>query len=81
MNGVTGGGMPARIWRSIMKPAHVAINARPLPGGIGEHDTINVGTYTGFAPEEDVSSDVEQSAPVHVQPAQRSFFERLLGLN
>lgn len=81
MKGVTGGGMPARIWRSIMKPAHVAINAKPLPGGIEEHDTIQVGHYSGFEMESNTIINEQLNAPVQVQPSQRNFFERLLGIN
>ena len=31
MNHVTGGSLPARIWRSIMEPAHAALTPRSLP--------------------------------------------------
>ncbi len=32
MNGVTGGGLPARIWRDVMLAAHRDLPPRPLPG-------------------------------------------------
>ena len=32
MRGVTGGGLPARLWRRVMKAAHRGWSARPLPG-------------------------------------------------
>jgi len=33
MKGVTGGGLPARIWRDFMAAAHDGLPPRPLPGG------------------------------------------------
>ena len=33
MRGVTGGGLPARLWRDIMKAAHQGLATRPLPAG------------------------------------------------
>ena len=32
MNGVTGGGLPAQLWRAFMADAHVGRPVRPLPG-------------------------------------------------
>ena len=32
MNGVSGGGLPARIWRDFMLTAHTGVPPRPLPG-------------------------------------------------
>ncbi len=32
MRKVTGGGLPARLWREFMSAAHEGIPARPLPG-------------------------------------------------
>ena len=34
MNGVTGGGLPARIWRDVMLAAHEGLPIRPLPAPI-----------------------------------------------
>jgi penicillin-binding protein 1A len=31
MNGVTGGGLPAQLWRAFMADAHVGRPVRPLP--------------------------------------------------
>jgi len=32
MKNVTGGGLPARLWRDIMKAAHKGLAVQPLPG-------------------------------------------------
>jgi penicillin-binding protein 1A len=40
---VTGGSIPAEIWRDVMAPAHAGLSPRPLPGedGAGEPTTIS----------------------------------------
>jgi len=38
MKGVTGGGLPTRLWRDIMAAAHKDLEARPLPGQGGAPD-------------------------------------------
>ena len=38
MKGVTGGGLPARLWHDIMLAAHEDLEARPLPGQGGTPD-------------------------------------------
>ena len=47
MNGVTGGGLPARIWRDVMLVAHRDLPPRPLPG-IESVPVVAVGQPSGF---------------------------------
>lgn len=39
MKRVTGGGLPARLWKSVMKVAHQGLIPRPLPGLANSYDT------------------------------------------
>ena len=38
---VTGGGLPAKIWRDFMEPAHAQLPVEPLPGSNISRDTLN----------------------------------------
>ena len=53
MNGVTGGGLPARIWRDVMTDAHRGLPVRPLPAarvGTGTPPALNLTPATDAAP-------------------------------
>jgi penicillin-binding protein 1A len=64
MNGVTGGGLPAHLWRAFMADAHVGRPVRPLPG-LG----VPVPRAPLTAPSDE---ETEAEAP--------SFWDRLLGV-
>ena len=40
MKGVTGGGLPARLWRDVMTAAHKGLETRPLPGPDGIPESV-----------------------------------------
>jgi penicillin-binding protein 1A len=66
MKRITGGGLPARLWREVMTEAHQGWPPRPLPG---------IGT------EAPLISEVRERVPVAAPVADRftSFLERLTG--
>lgn len=72
---VTGGLIPAMIWRDVMEPAHRGLTPRPLPGeavvAAQQPATVSDAQYDQGAAEEPVS-------PTQEEPA-RNFFERLFG--
>ena len=63
---VTGGSLPAQIWRDVMEPAHKGLNWLPLPG-----DT-NAPPVSAQAQTTNVESPESKDAP-------KSFFELLFG--
>ena len=74
---VTGGLLPAEIWRNVMESAHRGLTPRPLPGepqvAQQEPSTITAVEYDQGAAEEDPSTDEQaRSGP-------KGFFESLFG--
>jgi penicillin-binding protein 1A len=73
---VTGGLIPADIWRSVMEPAHRGLTPRPLPGqsmvAFQEPATISEIEYDQGAAE-------EAAAPPSQQVRKGGFLERLFG--
>jgi penicillin-binding protein 1A len=73
---VTGGLLPAEIWRNVMEPAHRGLTPRPLPGeplvAVREPSTISEVEYAHGAAEE--------TARAERPPEKRGFFERLFGV-
>ncbi len=73
---VTGGLIPADIWRSVMEPAHRGLTPRPLPGestvAYQEPAIISEIEYDQGAAE-------EAAAPPSQQVPRGGFFERLFG--
>ena len=64
MKNVTGGSFPARIWRDVMKAAHIGMPARSLPspsGGQGFFEKL-------FGAIEDVKQDATKAIK-NVEPA------------
>ena len=56
MNGVTGGGLPARIWRDVMTDAHRGLPIRPLPAaraGLDTPSALNLTSAADAAPRAD----------------------------
>jgi penicillin-binding protein 1A len=74
-NKVTGGLLPAEIWRNVMEPAHRGLTPRPLPGeplvAMQQPSTISEVEYQEGAAEESA-----RAAPQEKRPG---FFERLFG--
>lgn len=72
---VTGGLLPAEIWRNVMEPAHRGLTPRPLPGepllAMQEPPEISEGQYEKGAAEEST-----RAAPPEKK---RGFLERLFG--
>jgi penicillin-binding protein 1A len=72
---VTGGLLPATIWRNVMEPAHRGLTPRPLPGeplvAMQEPSTISEVLYEQGAAEE--------LGRVEPREEKRGFFERLFG--
>jgi len=75
-NKVTGGLIPAMIWRQVMEPAHQGLTPRPLPGeavvASREPATISDSQYDQGAAE-------EPAPPADANNGGGSFFERLFG--
>jgi len=73
---VTGGLIPAMIWREIMEPAHRGLTPRPLPGeavvASREAPTISDALY-------DMGAAEEPAPPVEEAGNGGGFFERLFG--
>jgi penicillin-binding protein 1A len=74
MDKVTGGLIPAVIWREVMEPAHRGLTPRPLPGealvASAEQPSISSLVYDQGAAEEPVPPS---------QQERKGFFERLFG--
>jgi penicillin-binding protein 1A len=74
MNKVTGGLIPAAIWREVMEPAHRGLTPQPLPGealvASAEQPSISSSVYDQGAAEEPVPPS---------QQERKGFFERLFG--
>jgi penicillin-binding protein 1A len=72
---VTGGLLPAQIWRNVMEPAHRGLTPRPLPGeplvAMQEPSTISEVLYEQGAAEE--------QGRVEPREERRGLFERLFG--
>jgi len=71
---VTGGLLPAGIWRNVMEPAHRSLTPRPLPGepllAMQQPSTISEVQYEDGAAEESARAGPQEK---------RGFFERLFG--
>lgn len=61
LKGVTGGGLPAEIWREVMVRVHQGLTPKPLPMLIPEPKLPPGGTY---APSPNVMQDGQSPAPV-----------------
>ncbi|NVJ70911.1 MAG: PBP1A family penicillin-binding protein [Alphaproteobacteria bacterium] len=70
MKGVTGGGLPARIWSDFMLEAHAGAPVRPL--------LADAGMYADSAADPDPRRTEEQPKP-EKKKKKKGFFERLFG--
>jgi len=72
---VTGGLLPAEIWRNVMEPAHRGLTPRPLPGeplvAMREPSTISEVLY-----EQGAAEELGRAEP---REKRQGFFERLFG--
>lgn len=73
---VTGGLIPAMIWREIMEPAHRGLTPRPLPG---EPLVASGGPATVTDAQYDLGAAEEPLPPVAEKGGVGGFFERLFG--
>jgi len=71
MNGVTGGGMPARIWADFMLEAHVGQPVRPL--------LADAGIYAAAAEFQDIDEPAAKEEAEPPKKKKKSFFKRLFG--
>jgi penicillin-binding protein 1A len=67
LNGVTGGGLPAEIWREVMVRVHAGLQPKPLPMRIPEPKLPPGGAY---APSPNVMADGQSPTPVPQPGAQ-----------
>ncbi|MEK9724618.1 MAG: penicillin-binding transpeptidase domain-containing protein, partial [Rhodospirillaceae bacterium] len=67
MQRVTGGGLPARLWRDFMADAHRGLAARPLPGVDGPVDVPR-------------AAKVAVDTPPAAKPAKKSLWDRILSV-
>ncbi len=74
MKGVTGGGLPARIWSDFMLEAHAGAQVRPLLADAGMYADA-AGDYY---PPSDLAAKTEEKPPAKPRK-KKSFFERLFG--
>ena len=77
---VTGGSLPALIWRDVMEPAHLGLNWLPLPGTPEQQDApaaavaVNAGKNGG-----ETTPDAINVAPTPTDNKPKSLFEALFG--
>jgi penicillin-binding protein 1A len=80
---VTGGSVPAAIWRSVMTEALAHLSPQALPGEIetpaGEPPPYMVSEDNPQAPLEQQLAD--QQEPQQPKPRKRNFFEKLFGIH
>ncbi|WP_421692961.1 transglycosylase domain-containing protein [Aestuariivirga sp.] len=73
---VTGGLIPAMIWREVMEPAHRGLTPRPLPG---EALVAAQGPATVSDAQYDQGAAEEPAMPPEQEQQSGTFFERLFG--
>lgn len=72
---MTGGSIPAAIWKDVMEPAHAGLSNLPLPG---DSDPYNDGSGAVAAYSETVPAE-PQVEEEYVPRKRRGFFENLFG--
>ena len=74
---MTGGSIPAAIWKDVMEPAHAGLSNLPLPG---DNDPYNDGTGAAVAAYSETYPDAgDDSEYLPRQRKHRGFFESLFG--
>lgn len=74
MKGVTGGGLPARIWSDFMLEAHAGAQVRPLLADA----SMYADAADDYYPPSDLAAKTEEKPPAKPQK-KKSFLERLFG--
>jgi penicillin-binding protein 1A len=74
MKNVTGGTLPAKIWRDIMEPAHAGLPERMLPGIVDDQ-----ASEPQVAVTDDGFDQGFEEEPPPVQRKRKGFFESLFG--
>jgi penicillin-binding protein 1A len=81
---VTGGSLPATIWRSVMTEAHAGLSPEPLPGEIEQVPQepppymVSEDGQSGD-PQEQLAQ--QQEPEPQAKPRKRNFFEKLFGIH
>jgi penicillin-binding protein 1A len=76
---VTGGSLPAQVWRDVMEPAHAGFTPATLPGDDTPVIDSSQPAIVSQAEPQAPSLDETQSAPQPTPYKRKSFFERLFG--
>jgi penicillin-binding protein 1A len=74
---VTGGSLPALIWRDVMEPAHLGLSPLALPGTPEQQEQAP--TVTVAQTENDTSPEVINVPPPPVDERPKNLFELLFG--
>ena len=69
---VTGGALPAEIWRDVMQQAHRGLSVRPLPGETISRDPDLTTISRIDVPSQDIAEDAQPETP-----KRKGFFEKL----
>jgi penicillin-binding protein 1A len=69
---VTGGALPAEIWRDVMQQAHRGLSVRPLPGETISRDPDLTTISRIDVPSQDIAEDAQPETP-----ERKGFFEKL----
>jgi penicillin-binding protein 1A len=79
---VTGGSLPAQVWRDVMEPAHAGLEPVSLPGGRAPSQPFDTNQDVILSEAEPQAHDVELLPPLTQSPAGRrkGFFESLFGI-
>lgn len=73
---VTGGLIPAQIWKDVMQPAHAGLTPRPLPGS-GRLMASNTNTVSQVEPDQTYRRDPEPAQQEDM--VNQGFFESIFG--
>ncbi|HUQ36265.1 MAG TPA: penicillin-binding protein 1A [Aestuariivirga sp.] len=72
---VTGGSVPAAIWKDVMEVAHANLSPAPLPG----YNEEQPGDLDPYLVSQDESMDYESDEEFETPGRKRGFFERIFG--
>ncbi|WP_119388671.1 transglycosylase domain-containing protein [Taklimakanibacter lacteus] len=74
---MTGGSIPAAIWKDVMEPAHAGLSNLPLPGDDNPYDDGSGAAVASYS--EDYSDDAYGEEYLPRERRRRGFFESLFG--
>jgi penicillin-binding protein 1A len=81
---VTGGSLPALVWKDVMEEAHVGLEPRILPGRMSVPEpepTVVADTGDGLYGDDEPAIEQEMVEPVPRKKKKRGLFARIFGLN